>query len=66
MKILVNGEEKEINPGTCVEDYLLGLDINIETVVVECDSVILQRDEYKNHVLKEGAVLELIRFIGGG
>lgn len=66
MKILVNGEEKEINAGACVEEYLMALGINVETVVVECDGVILQRDEYKSHVLKEGAVLELIRFIGGG
>lgn len=66
MEIIVNGENKEIDQGLSVEDYLNILAINLETVVVECDATILQRDEYGSHILKDGMVLELIRFIGGG
>ena len=66
MVITVNGEQKEVSSGLCVEAYLQELGLNLETVVVECDGTILQRDEYRTHILQEGAILELIRFIGGG
>ncbi len=66
MEIIVNGENKNIDSGTSVEGYLKTLDINLETVVLECDGGILKRDEYPVRILKEGSVLEVIRFIGGG
>ncbi len=66
MKVTVNGEAKEVDSGICLADYLQQLSINLETVVVECDEVILKRDEYETHQLQDGMVLELIRFIGGG
>ncbi len=66
MEIIVNGEKKEVDNDLSVEAYLQKLEINLETVVVECDSTILHRDEYGSHILQEGSVLELIRFIGGG
>jgi sulfur carrier protein len=66
MNVTVNGEVKNVDPGVSLADYLRQLAINLETVVVECDGGILQRDEYEGHILKEGMELELIRFIGGG
>jgi len=66
MKIIVNGEECQVKEGLSVEAYLRTLEINLETVVVECDATILRREEYGSHILKEGTTLELIRFVGGG
>ncbi|OKY75993.1 MAG: thiamine biosynthesis protein ThiS [Desulfobulbaceae bacterium DB1] len=66
MEIVCNGEKKDIQPGTTVESFLHGLGIKPDTVFVECDSVIIKRSEYETFVLREGARLELIRFVGGG
>jgi thiamine biosynthesis protein ThiS len=66
MEIIVNGEQKKVEAGTSVEGYLTGLDLNLETVVIECDGDILKREEYPLRILQEGCVLEVIRFIGGG
>lgn len=66
MEIIVNGEAREVEQGSCVKDHLKTLDLNLDTVVVECDGVILKREEYASCLLKEGSVLEVIRFIGGG
>ena len=66
MTITVNGEAQKVDDGVSVEEYLKTLDINLETVVVECDGVILKRNEYPTRILQEGCVLEVIRFIGGG
>ena len=66
MNIICNGEERSIAPQTLLVDLLLELDLNPDTVVAECDGVVLKREEYDTHLLAEGSVLELIRFVGGG
>ena len=66
MKIICNGEPKEINQETSVEQLVESLGIDPDAVVAECDGLILKRQDYAQHILKEGSVLELIRFVGGG
>jgi len=66
MKILCNGETLELAAGIRVADYLSQLGLDASSVVVECDGKILTREEYGSHVLQDGSVLELIRFVGGG
>lgn len=66
MNIQCNGERKDIAPATSVEQLIRDLGLDPESVVAECNGRILGRDEYAGHVLAEGAVLELIRFVGGG
>ena len=66
MNITCNGETKEITPNTTLESFIRDLDLNPDTVVAECDGRIIKRDEYETLVLREGNVLELIRFVGGG
>lgn len=66
MKIICNGTERDVPAGIMVIDLIKELDLNPETVVVECDAKILCRDDYDHHLLKEGSILELIRFVGGG
>jgi thiamine biosynthesis protein ThiS len=66
MQIICNDEKKEIRPGTTLVAFLAGQGVKPDTVFVECDGVIIKRDEYETFVLTEGARLELIRFVGGG
>ena len=66
MRILCNGEAREIASGIRVTDYLNQLGLDALSVVVECDGRILTREEYGSHELQDGSVLELIRFVGGG
>ncbi|MBW2506590.1 MAG: sulfur carrier protein ThiS [Deltaproteobacteria bacterium] len=66
MKIICNGETKEINPDTTLVNFIRNIELNPDTVVAECDGRIIKRDEYDTFVLSEGNVLELIRFVGGG
>lgn len=66
MRILCNGEAREITAGMRVTDYLNQLGLDVLSVVVECDGKILTREEYGSHALQDGSVLELIRFVGGG
>ena len=66
MKIICNGKEKEVSNGLTIEKLILDLELDPDTVVVECDGKIVLRGDYDSHILKEGASLELIRFVGGG
>jgi sulfur carrier protein len=66
MKITCNGETKEVSPDTTLVAFISDLNLNPDTVVAECDGHIIKREEYETLVLKEGNVLELIRFVGGG
>ncbi len=66
MQITVNGEPKEAPDNITTFDYIISLDFEPETIVVELDGKIVKREDYQSKQIKDGCVLELIRFIGGG
>jgi len=66
MKITCNGQIKNIDPGTTPVTLIQDLDLNPDTVVVECDGRIVKREEYDTLILTEGNIIELVRFVGGG
>ena len=66
MKITCNGERRELSPDTTLITFIRDMDLNPDTVVAECDGNIISRDDYETLILREGCVLELIRFVGGG
>lgn len=66
MKIVCNGEHREVSADMRVVDLLRQLGLDPATVVVVCDDEILKQEEYESRQLREGSVLELIRFVGGG
>jgi sulfur carrier protein len=66
MKIICNGKEMEVRVGLTVGELILELELNPDTVVVECDGCIVIRGNYMDQPLSEDSVVELIRFVGGG
>ena len=66
MNIVCNGKKMNVAEGLPVEALLLELELNPATVVVECDTRIILRDDYQITILQEGSVVELIKFVGGG
>ncbi len=66
MEIICNGEKKEAAEGMSLENFLLSLKLDPETVVVEYNETLVARDEYPEKKLEPGCRLEIIRFVGGG
>lgn len=66
MEIICNGKDMTVREGITLEELMVELQLNPDTVVAECDNRIVLREEYAQKILGEGAVLELIRFVGGG
>ncbi len=66
MIVVLNGEERELDPGIKMADLIRRLELAPGSVVAECDGNIIEQDAFDSFILKEGCVVELIRFVGGG
>lgn len=65
MKITVNGDVREVPPGTTVTTLLDSLKLIPRNVAVELNRRLLRSEKYDT-VLSEGDSLELVTFVGGG
>ena len=66
MRIAVNGEPKEIAPGTMLGALLLELGLGTGPVAVERNREIVPRAEHATTPLHDGDELEVVHFVGGG
>ena len=65
MRLVVNGEPRELAPGATVLDLLLALGIR-GRVAVERNGSVLRQAEHAETRLAEADVLEVVTFVGGG
>ena len=61
----INGEEKDA-AGQTLAEYLASAGYNAARVVVEINEAIVPRDRYAETVLRDGDVVEVVCFMGGG
>ena len=65
--LVVNGEPRHAPPGASVADLLRSLDLDPRMVVVERNREILRdRATLGSERLRDGDVLEIVHFVGGG
>ena len=63
--VKINGEEKNA-VGKTVAEYLTESGYDIKRVAVELNSDILPKPLYADTLLKDGDVIEVVSFVGGG
>jgi sulfur carrier protein len=68
MTVLVNGEERDLAPGTTVQALLDALAVpgGGRGVAVAVDAEVVPRGEWETTQLDEGARVEVLRAIQGG
>lgn len=66
MRIILNGETREVKEGYTVSGLLSDLDLQAERVAVELNLTIVDRRAFGDTTLCEGDRVEVIGFIGGG
>ena len=66
MRVYVNNDEKTCDAASTVRDFLLTLDLNPQTVVVERNGEILPAAAFAETHLEEDDRLEVLQFVGGG
>ena len=64
--IHINGDEKEIATGLNIAGLLDELQIRPGRVVIELNRTIISREAHESTSLKEGDMLEIVHFVGGG
>ncbi len=66
MEIKVNGEEKKLAGPITISGLLKELEIDPETVVVERNLEILNREDHEGQTLNAGDNVEIIQLVDGG
>lgn len=66
MKIQLSGEEVALESALTLNELIDKYDMKRETVVVEINGDLPDKSKYDDIKTKEGDVIELIRFVGGG
>ncbi len=66
IKITVNGDTREFDSKSSLDDLLRVLDLDPQMVVVEHNRSIVRRPQLAATPLEDGDSVELIHFVGGG
>jgi sulfur carrier protein len=66
MRLLVNGEEKEVQASTTVKQLLAALGLADTLVAVERNEEVVPRAQHESTTLDEGDRVEVVHFVGGG
>lgn len=64
--IYVNGNEVGNADNLSLYDYLVQEGYTISFVAVECNGSIVPKTHYKEKILTDGDVIEVVSFVGGG
>ena len=65
-EIVVNGEARELEPGTRLLDLLASLSLDPRAVAVEKNGEVLRRAQLGQVELQPGDRLVIVRFVQGG
>ena len=66
MRLLVNGEERLVDPSTTVKQLLCSLGLGDTLVAVERNQEVVPRAQHESTRLSDGDQLEVVQFVGGG
>jgi thiamine biosynthesis protein ThiS len=66
MEIVLNGEQRRFDGSLTIMGLLKQLDIDPDTVVVERNLNILNRDDHGSEPVEDGDTIEIIRMVDGG
>ena len=66
VKIVVNGQPREVEPGTTLARLLDALEMQPRYLAVERNFELVPRTEHAECVLSDGDTLEIVTLVGGG
>jgi thiamine biosynthesis protein ThiS len=66
IEFLLNGEPRTAPPGQTVLELLHQLELDPARVAVEFDRRILKQPHWADTILRPGAEVEIVQFVGGG
>jgi thiamine biosynthesis protein ThiS len=66
MRLVVNGEEQQVEQSTTVKHLLASLGLADTLVAVERNEEVVPRAQHESTQLNEGDRVEVVHFVGGG
>ncbi len=66
LNIVLNGENREIQPGQSLSELLINLGLGERRLAVELNNSIVPRGEHSTTILNDGDRVEIVHAIGGG
>jgi sulfur carrier protein len=66
VKVIVNGEPREVAPTLTVAELLRQLEVSPRGVAVEVNLQVIPRSQHEQYRLNEGDRLESVTLVGGG
>ncbi len=66
MRIIINGEQREVPDQLTLSDLIRHLSLAPERLAVEFNRRVVRRADWPNTTLSEGDQLEIVHFVGGG
>ena len=66
MNIQLNGQPRQLDPGSSILSLLQAEDLLQRRVAVEVNGQIIPRGRHAEHLLAEGDVVEIVHALGGG
>ncbi|MCL6513849.1 MAG: sulfur carrier protein ThiS [Alicyclobacillus sp.] len=66
MKLILNGQRRELDAPCTVAELLARFELGEERVAVERNGRIVPREAFAEERIEDGDVIEIVRFVGGG
>ena len=66
MRIIINGEARELSDGISLSALVEQLGMKPDRVAIELNRAIVGREAWLQTILHEGDTLEIVHFVGGG
>ncbi len=66
MKIVVNGEEREVSENIKIAVLLRELGIEEKTMASAVNMEVVKKENWESYEVKEGDKVEFLHFVGGG
>jgi thiamine biosynthesis protein ThiS len=66
VKIVLNGESRDVTSNITVQLLLAEFELGTERIAVERNGTIIKKSDYASTILEDSDTLEVVRFVGGG
>lgn len=66
IKITVNGNDIEIEKNSTIQDFINERQVTGKMFAIEKNLEIINKDRYDKEIIKNGDILEIVGFFGGG
>ena len=66
MKLIINGETKDIEDNSSLQKIIRDLEIEDKVMAAAINMDIVKKEDWSSFTPKDGDKLELLQFVGGG